>query len=455
MTVGKESKLILNFAMPMLAGNIFQQLYNVVDSVIVGNFLGKEALAAVGASFPVIFVLISMIIGLAMGISIIISQYFGAKDYDRVRRAIDTMYITLFFASIITTVVGILLSEEILRLLNLPEEIMPQAVTYLNIYLLGMIGFFGFNGTSGILRGMGDSKTPLVFLIISTMTNIGLDLLFVVVFGMGVDGVALATVLSQGGAFITAILWLNRNHKLIKISFKNPVFDREIFRLSNKIGLPTGFQHTFVALGIMAIMGIVNSFGTDVIAAFSAASRLDAIAVIPAMILSQALATFVGQNLGANKPGRVRTGLIATIKITIVVTIITTAIIVLFGSFFMKAFTSDSEVIRIGKEYLTTVSLFYLIFAMMFIFTGVMRGAGETIVPMIITLLSLWLVRIPIAYFLSSRSGSETGIWWSFPTGWLVGLILAWAYYATGRWKKKVIVNHATQIKVHTADGIE
>jgi Na+-driven multidrug efflux pump len=197
---------------------------------------------------------------------------------------------------------------------------------------------------------------------------------------------------------------------------------------------------------MLAIMGIVNSFGTDVIAAYAAASRLDAIAVIPAMILSQALATFVGQNLGANKPERVRTGLIATVRITIIVTIITTAIVVLFGSYFMRAFTSDTEVVRIGKEYLTIVSLFYILFAMMFMFTGVMRGAGDTIIPMIFTLLSLWFVRIPVAWFLSKHMGTEQGIWWSFPIGWAVGLILSWSYYATGRWKKKVIIKPETNI---------
>ncbi|MCD4770388.1 MAG: MATE family efflux transporter [Bacteroidales bacterium] len=440
MTVGNERKLILQFALPMLAGSLFQQLYNIVDTIIVGNFLGKEALAAVGASFPVIFVLISMIIGLVMGINIIISQYFGAKDLESVRRAIDTMYITLFFASIFTTVAGIIFSKSIFRLLNLPEEIMPQALTYLNIYLLGMIGFFGFNGTSGILRGLGDSKTPLYFLIISTVTNIILDLLFVIVFKMGVDGVALATILSQGGAFVTAIIYLNKRHELISISLTRLTFDRLIFKQSYKIGLPTGFQHTFVALGIMTIMGIVNSFGTDVIAAFSVASRLDAIATIPAMILTQALATFVGQNLGANKPDRVRSGLLATVNITLIITITTTAIIVLFGPLFMRAFTNDAAVIRIGSKYLTIVSLFYILFALMFIFTGVMRGAGDTIVPMFITLLSLWVVRIPFAWLFSQKLGSEEGIWWSFPLGWGVGLILAWIYYSTGRWKRKVIV---------------
>jgi len=439
MTVGKEGKLILQFALPMLAGSLFQQFYNVVDSIIVGNFIGKEALAAVGASFPVIFVLISMIIGLASGVTIVISQYFGAKDFDNVRRAIDTMYIGLFFASILTTILGIIFSEEIFVLLNLPEEVMPMALDYLNIYLLGMITFFGFNGTSAILRGMGDSKTPLYFLIISTLTNIALDLLFVIVFNMGVRGVALATILSQGGAFITAIFYLNKYHKIINIKVRRLVFDRKIFRQSIRIGLPTGFQQTFVALGIMAIMGVVNTFGTDVIAAFSVASRLDAIATIPAMIMAQALATFVGQNLGANKTYRVKSGLISTILLTSIVTIATTAIIVSFGDIFMDAFTNDPAVIEIGSEYLTIVSLFYLVFAFMFTFNGVMRGAGDTFIPMIFTLVSLWLIRIPFAIFLSNRFG-VTGIWWSFPMSWGTGLIMSWIYYMTGRWKKKVIV---------------
>ncbi len=439
MTEGKEGKLILQFALPMLAGSLFQQFYNIVDSIIVGNFIGKEALAAVGAAFPVIFVLISMIIGLASGITVIISQYFGAKDFNSVSRAIDTMYISLFFASIITTVAGIIFSKDIFILLNLPEEVMPMALDYLNTYLLGTIAFFVFNGTSAILRGMGDSKTPLYFLIISTLTNIGLDLLFVIVFGWEVKGVALATVISQAGALVTAILYLNRYHKIINIKIRKLVFDKEILRHGLRIGLPTGFQQTFVSLGIMAIMSVVNTFGTDVIAAFSVASRLDAIATIPAMIMAQALATFVGQNLGANKSYRVRSGLLSTIFQTTIVTIATTAIVISFGDLFMDAFTNDPAVIKIGSEYLTIVSLFYIVFAFMFTFNGVMRGAGDTFVPMIFTLISLWLVRVPFAVLLSKHFG-ETGIWWSFPMGWGVGLIMSWIYYLTGRWKKKVIV---------------
>ena len=210
LTTGKEGSLILKFALPMLLGNVFQQLYNIVDSIIVGNFIGKEALAAVGASFPIIFAFLSLIIGIVSGSTIVISQYFGAKDIEKVKRAIDTLFIFLFFASIIISIVGIIFSEDIFRMLKLPEEIIPQATTYFNIFIGGVIVSFGFNGTSAILRGLGDSKTPLYFLIVSTFFNIGFDLLFVLVFKWGIAGVAIATVLAQGGAFLTAIIYLNR-----------------------------------------------------------------------------------------------------------------------------------------------------------------------------------------------------------------------------------------------------
>ncbi len=230
LTVGKESKLIFQFAAPMLLGNVFQQLYNIVDSIVIGNFIGKEALAAVGASFPIIFVLISLVIGFGTGATIIIAQYFGAKQLEKVKRTIDTLYIFLFFASIVLTILGITFSGPLFKLIQLPEEVFPYAKQYLNIYLSGLIFFFGFNGTAAILRGLGDSKTPLYFLIVSTITNIVFDLLFVIVFDWGIAGVAIATVISQGGAFITAIIYLNRTHQIMKFSISKLVFDREIFQ---------------------------------------------------------------------------------------------------------------------------------------------------------------------------------------------------------------------------------
>ena len=439
LTSGNEARLIFKFAMPMLLGNLFQQLYNIVDTIIVGNFLGKEALAAVGASFPIVFTLISLIIGVASGGTIVIAQYFGAGDHNSVKKAIHTMYIFLTIASVVLTLVGIPLTEQIFRMIRLPEEIMPEATTYLSIYLSGLIAFFGFNATSAILRGLGDSKTPLYFLMISTLFNIGLDLLFIVVFEWGIAGAAIATVISQAGAFLTAVVYLHRNHKLIDFNLPAYRFDRKIFWQSLRIGLPTGFQHTFVSLGMMAIMSIVNTFGTNVIAGYAAAIRIDSLSILPAMNFSAALATFVGQNIGAGRSDRVRRGLAATLLMSSVVSLVVMAVVILFKYPLMGMFTKDTEVIRIGGEYLLIVSSFYLLFTAMFMINGVLRGAGDTLIPMFITLTSLWVIRIPFAW-LFSRSMGETGIWWSVPAGWGIGLVLSFLYYLTGRWKTKVVV---------------
>ena len=236
-------------------------------------------------------------------------------------------------------------------------------------------------------------------------------------------------------------IWLNKTHKLIRIALGGLHFDRETFRQSIGIGLPTGIQQTLIALGALALLGIVNKFGTDVIAGFSVASRLDSLAIIPAMSFSQALSTFVGQNIGANKPERIRTGLIATIKMSGIVTILTSLFIVFTGHILMSLFTNDPEVIRLGDQYLTIVSSFYIMFTFMFIYTGLMRGAGDALIPMFISLLSLWLIRIPLAWILSGKIGAA-GIWWSIPAGWFIGLILSFIYYKSGRWKKKSVVKY-------------
>ena len=423
----------------MLLGNVFQQLYNVVDSIIVGNYIGKEALAAVGASFPIIFTLISLVIGIGTGSTIIIAQYFGAKDIKKVKRMIDTLYIFLFFASLLITLLGILGSEEIFKLIKLPDDVIPYARLYLIIYFSGMVFFFGFSGTSAILRGLGDSKTPLYFLIIATLLNIVLDVLFVVVFKWGVAGVAYATIISQAGAFFTAIIYLNKTHEIINLSFRKLDFDKILFRKSLKIGFPVGFQHSFVALSLLAMFWIVNPFGTNASAAYSVAFRIDSFTAMPAMNFAIALSTFVGQNLGANKPDRVRNGFLTTLKITAFITITMSAITVLLREPILNLFTSDAEVISIGANYLIIVAGFYITFSTMLVIGGVMRGAGATLIPMFITLFILWIVRIPLSYFLSQKIGIS-GIWWGIPMAWVMGMTLQYIYYLTGRWKTKVVV---------------
>jgi putative MATE family efflux protein len=336
--------------------------------------------------------------------------------------------------------------------MKLPEELMPTATAYFTIYASGLVVFFGYNGVAAILRGLGDSITPLYFLLLSTFLNIGLDLLFIVKLGWGIEGAAYATIISQGIAFLVAVFYLNKNHELIKFNLREFAFDWEIFKQSIRIGLPTGLQHTFVALGMMALMGIVNGFGTDVVAGYTAAGRLDSLAVIPSMVFAQALATFVGQNIGAGKLDRIKKGLTRTMLMSSATALCISVLIILFKYPLMKLFTHDQGVVNIGGDYLTIVTSFYLLFTWMFIYGGVMRGAGDTLVPMFLTLISLWIVRIPAALLLSRETVEffgltlrgagmgEAGIWWSIPTGWGIGLILSYLYYRTGRWKTKSVV---------------
>ena len=360
---------------------------------------------------------------------------------------IDTMLIFMFLSAIVVTAVGLIFSRDIFILLQLPPELIDSAVTYLNIFFIGSVTMFGFNATISILRGLGDSITPLYFLMLAAFLNIALDLIFVMVFNWGIAGVAWATVLAQGIAFIANVLYLNKSNKIFKIKLRIPTFNRELFLKSVKIGLPTGFQQTFVALGMVAIMSIVNGFGTDVIAAYTAAGRIDSIASIPAMSLATALSMFVGQNAGANRFDRIRRGLISTIIMSGTVSITVSIAAWAFGAQLIGMFTSEPEVIRIGVQYLVIVSSFYILFSTMFSITGVMRGAGATLVPMFITLFSLWIIRIPIAYFLSDIFGSK-GIWWAIPVAWLFGMIGTSIYYKTGKWRSAVVVSEKDRMEV-------
>ncbi|HNW43173.1 MAG TPA: MATE family efflux transporter [Elusimicrobiales bacterium] len=439
LTNGPEGRLIWNFTVPMLIGNVFQQSYNIVDSIIVGRAIGTQALAAVGASFPILFLMIALIIGVTMGFSISISQYYGAKDMERVRRTIDTSYIFLFFASLAATAIGLYAAEPILRGLKTPEEIMPQALTFLRIMFGGVLFLFGYNSISAILRGLGDSKTPLYFLIISTLLNVALVLLFVLVFKWGIAGSAWATVLAQSASLLMGVVYLNRTHPVFTFRLRGLVFDREIFRKSLAIGLPAGVQQVLVAVGMMALARIVNGFGTNAIAAFTAAGRVDTFAVMPAMSLSAAISGFVGQNMGAGKMDRVKHGLKAALLISGAISLATTLAIIVFSWHLIAMFNSDPAVIAIGTRYLVIVGGFYIVFSSMFVITGALRGAGDSMVPMFVTILALWGIRIPVSAWLSGRLGTD-GIWWGIPIAWSAGLLLLTAYYRSGRWRSKAVI---------------
>ena len=439
LTTGKVGKQIFYFALPMLLGNVFQQLYNVVDTIVVGKALGKDALAAVGASFPLIFILISFVVGIAMGSTVVISQFYGAKQMDKVKRAIDTLNIFMFFAAIFLTFFGRWASQYIFMMIDLPTDAMIQAVNYFNVYAFGFVFFFGFQGTSAILRGLGDSMTPFYFLIVSTLTNIVLDVTFVFGFGWGIKSVAAATVIAQGVAFFAIEFYLNKYHSFLDFDPMKMKFDREMFRKSLKIGLPAGFQQTFVSIGFLALYKIVNGFGTSTTAAYAVAMRIDAFAALPAMNFSAALSTFTGQNIGAGRMERIAQGLKTTLMMIAVVAISVTTLALLFATPLMKAFTNDPEVIKVGIEYIYIVSPFYLVFSSMFVLMGVLRGAGDTLFTMFMTMISLWVIRIPVSYWLSETMGTR-GIWWGIPIAWGVGITISTLYYFSGRWKSKAVV---------------
>lgn len=441
LTQGSEAKVIINFALPMLIGNVFQQFYTMVDSIVVGNFVGTTALAAVGIAFPVIFLMISLVMGLTMGTTVLVAQYFGAKDSAKVRAAVDTGYITLFWAGLAMSIIGVASTDWILVALKVPADVFPEASAYLRIIFAGLLAMFGYNAISAILRGLGDSKTPLYLLVAASLLNVVLDLLFVVGFGWGVPGVAWATVISQAASFVGGLVWVNRKNDLVRLDIRELRFDRDIFKHSLRIGLPTGVQQTMVSLGMMTLSRIVNGFGTTTIAAFSVASRLDSFASMPAMNLSQAISTFTGQNMGAGKTERVKRGHRSAVIIGAAISAVVGAAVLLFGKPLMSLFTRDVEVMATGAQYLAIVGATYILFSTMFINNGVMRGAGDAFIPMINTILALWVIRIPCALLFSGPLGmGATGIWLSVPAGWAMGAVFSTWYYLGGRWKRKAVV---------------
>lgn len=446
LTKGNEAKQIVYFAIPMLLGNLLQTLYNTVDSIWVGKGVGEKGLAAVTVSFPIMFMLISLIMGITMGSSIVISQYFGAKDYENVTKSINTTLYFLLISSIVVTVLGIAVSKPILILINTSKDILNEANNYLVIMFLGTIFMFGYNGVTAILRGLGDSKTPLYFLLIATIINIILDPIFIFAFKLGVVGAAVATVIAQAVSFIFSINYINRKHELFKIKLsKIKEADKDLLKKIIKIGIPMGIQQTLVSLAMVFLNSIINLFGVDAMAAYGAAGRIDSFMSMPIMSLSAAVSSFTGQNLGANKKDRVVKGFRATLVIAVGISILIAMLAIIFSSQLISIFNTKREVIDYGIGYLKIVGMFYFTFAIMFIVSGVIRGSGDTMVPMLTTLIGLWGVRVPLAQYLSKKIGIE-GVWWSIGIGWVIGSTLNYIYYKTGRWEKKVVVKKPAKI---------
>ncbi|NLJ41408.1 MAG: MATE family efflux transporter [Clostridiales bacterium] len=441
MTSGNPTRLILYFALPLLAGNILQQLYNMVDSMVVGNFAaqGVLALAAVGTAFPVIFMITSMFMGVGQGATIVISQYYGANDLQSVKRAVDTVYIFLFIASAPIAILGILISRPVLILMNTPPEALPMAVTYMRIIFAGIIASFGYNINSGILQGLGDSKRPLLFLAISTILNIILDLAFVIFLHWDVAGVAWATVIAQLFSFLYGLYYINNKGEHFRLSYKNLEFDPGILKESIRIGVPAGIQNLLFSVAFMALQGLINSYGSAFMAGFNGANKIDAFAFLPLVSFSVATTTYIGQNVGARRMDRVDQGVKSALIMSAIVSILMAAFIIPLGGFFMRLFSQEAEVIQSGIYYLNRVLPFFIMLATLFVLNGALRGAGEALVPMLSSIISMWLARVPAAYLLARYFGAKN-IYFSYPIGWVLGIAITLPYYLKGTWKEKAVL---------------
>ncbi|HBG0353179.1 TPA: MATE family efflux transporter, partial [Clostridioides difficile] len=434
-------KSIFFFAMPMLIGSLFQQLYNTADSIIVGRFIGKEAMAAVSGANPIMFLLVAALMGVSLGFSILVSQFYGSGDLKKVKATIDTTYILLFIGSILISILGIVFGGPMLKLMNTPESVFAQSKLYLTIIFSGILFSAGYNSVSAILRGLGDSVTPLYFLIIATILNIVLDLTFIVVLRMGVEGVALATIMAQAVSFIISIIYLNKKHEVLKFKIKGIVYDNKIFKDGLRLGLPSGVQQMLFSIGNMALQFLVNSYGTSAMAAFGAGLRIENFISLPIMNLGSAVSTFVAQNIGAGENERVKKGIRESIKMTLVLAVTVIALILLFRENLIALFNTDKDVIKIGSSYLFIIGPFFLFIGTSFVLSSAMKGAGDSMFALISSIVSLWLGRLPASYMLSKFFGTD-GIWMGIPFGWTLGLIVTVIYYKKGHWKTKAIVNH-------------
>ncbi|MBQ4100792.1 MAG: MATE family efflux transporter [Oscillospiraceae bacterium] len=442
MTKGSPSKIIFFFAMPMILGNLFQQLYNIVDSVVVGNFVGEDALAAVGASFPIMFMAIAIATGASMGCSVVISQLFGAKRNSEMKTAVFTAIISLFALAAVLAIIGLFIASPFLRLLKTPENIMADSAIYLRIFFAGFPFLFLYNSLTSVYNALGDSKTPLIFLIMATVINIGLDLLFVIVFEMGVAGVAWATLIAQGfSAIISLVNLLNRLRKFEAGKYK--IYSFKSFLQMIRIAIPSMIQQSIVSIGMLLIQNLVNSYGSSVVAGYTAATKLDSIALLPMINIASAVSSFTAQNVGANEIERVKKGYRASLLLCLVFCAIITLVIMLFGNVLINLFV-DSEAsafaIEVGVGYLKQVSIFYMVMGLMFATGGVLRGAGDITFFMLGSLVNL-ICRTVSAYSMAAYTSLEyRAIWWSIPIGWATGSIVLLIRYFSGKWKDKSVV---------------
>ena len=447
MTVGEPWKQIFRFTMPMLLGNIAQQLYSTVDSVVVGRYVGDSALAAVGSAAPIINLLLVLFIGVSMGATIMVSQFLGARDREGLSWTIGNCFLLIVITSVIMTVLGVVISRPMLVLLRTPESILDWCTSYLQIIFIGSLGMGLFNILSGVLRGMGDSLSALIYLVVASALNIVLDIYFVANLGMGVSGVALATIIAQG---LSAILCI------VRLARMKDVFD---FRVSYwrwrtryagqiiRLGLPSGITQAIFSMSIVLVQSLTNTFGEQMIAANVIVQRVDGFAMLPNFSFGTAMTTYAGQNIGAGNEERVLRGSRQGLIMSVLVSALITSIILIFGKYLMGIFTETEELVELGMQLMRILAFGYIVMAVIQSLSGVMRGAGDTVTPMWISVIQTFFLRMPLAYLMVYLSRSEEYplgrremIFWSMLIAWILGAILTVIFYRRGKWRTKSVV---------------
>ena len=434
MTEGSIVKNILFFAIPLILGNLLQQLYNTADSIIVGNFVGKNALAAVGSSTSVIYLLIAFSQGASVGAGVVVSQYLGAKKKKETEDAVHTALAISVILGVILTIGGVLFSRRLLLWMHTPEEVFDGAVLYLQIYSGGLLFNVLYNMAAGILNAGGNSKRSLIYLAYASVTNIILDLVLIRGFGMGVEGAAIATDISQVVSSVLAIGYLMRVKADYRVSLRKIKIHRQMAGRIVKIGLPTGIQNMVISLSNILVQSSVNGFGADAVAGFGAYLKIDGFNILPVMSISMAVTTFTGQNYGAGKIDRVKKGMWVTIAMGLIYTIATGILLLVFSDPLMRLFTNDDAVVTYGELAMKYFCPFYFILSIMHGLAGTIRGAGKSVPPMVVLLTSLCLFRIVWIQFILPYFHDIDGIFVLYPVSWAFGAVLMVLYVWKGKW---------------------
>ncbi len=446
MTVGKPWEDIVIFTVPMLIGNIAQQLYNTVDSVVVGQFVGDNALAAVGSAGPILNLLIVLFVGISMGSGIMVSQYLGARNREALSKTIGTSVVLTAIASLLVMVIATLAARPLLELLDTPETIIDWCTSYLRILFVGIAGMAFYNILSGILRGLGDSMSALLYLLVASGLNIVLDLLFVARYHMGVAGVALATVIAQAVSALLCFFRLTRLKKLFDMEWKYIRFFKQYASGIVRLGVPSGVTQAIMSMAMLVVQSLTNSFGELFIAANVIVMRVDGFAMMPNFSFGTAMTTYAGQNVGAGEYERVSKGAKQGTLMAMGTSAVIVALILLFGRHLMKIFTNTPELVELSMNMMRILAIGYVAVAVTQTLSGVMRGAGDTITPMWISMVSTIIIRVPLAYGLVHLTktpelpqGQRACIFVSLLMSWVLGAVITGIFYKRGKWKEKAV----------------